>query len=470
VWQILIIVAYFMVLIAIGWWSKGKVRSREGFFVANRNGSTLLIAGSLLATVIGGSATVGVAGLGFQQGLTGIWWLLVGCIGLIILGFFFAGKVRRVALYSLPELVGRQYGGKVALASAVLIVIAWTGVVAGQIVAAGKVLSILEMGTTVSWMIIFSIVLIVYAVLGGQLSVVLTDGFQAVLFFIGISLTTVLVLSQVGWISGLRVSLPEEYFSFPLSSQFGWKELLSLLIVVGTTYIVGPDMYTRLFCSRDERSARKATLLSASLLLPLAFAVVIIGMGSRILYPWVSAEQAFPQVVKEITSPLLGGLIIAALLAALMSSADTCLLSQSIILTEDIFKRFRPSFDDGKTVWLARINLIALGLIALGLALILKGVITSLLFAYTIFSCGLAVPVVGGFFRKRLKLTSQGALAALVGGGIVGMLGKIPGLEVPLKEELGLIGVVISAVLLFSVSFFSRGARRLLLWGRENNR
>jgi solute:Na+ symporter, SSS family len=430
----------------------------------------LLIAGSLLATVIGGSATVGVAGLGFQQGLTGIWWLLVGCIGLIILGFFFAGKVRRVALYSLPELVGRQYGGKVALASAVLIVIAWTGVVAGQIVAAGKVLSILEMGTTVSWMIIFSIVLIVYAVLGGQLSVVLTDGFQAVLLFIGISLTTVLVLSQVGWISGLRVSLPEEYFSFPLSSQFGWKELLSLLIVVGTTYIVGPDMYTRLFCSRDERSARKATLLSASLLLPLAFAVVIIGMGSRILYPWVSAEQAFPQVVKEITSPLLGGLIIAALLAALMSSADTCLLSQSIILTEDIFKRFRPSFDDGKTVWLARINLIALGLIALGLALILKGVITSLLFAYTIFSCGLAVPVVAGFFRKRLKFTSQGALAALVGGGIVGMLGKIPGLEVPLKEELGLIGVVISAVLLFSVSFFSRGARRLLLWGRENNR
>lgn len=466
-WQIIIIVAYFMVLLGVGWWSRGKVRSRDGFFVANRKGSTLLVTGSLLATVIGGSATVGVAGLGFNQGLTGTWWLLVGCIGLIVLGLFFAGKVRRIALYSLPELVGSQYGGKVALASAFLIVIAWTGVVAGQIVAAGKVLSILGMGNTVSWMIIFSIVLIIYAVLGGQLSVVLTDGLQAVLLFIGISLTTVLVLSQVGGIEGLKVSLPEDYFSFPLSLQFGWKNLMSLLILVGTTYVVGPDVYTRLFCSRDERTARNSTLLSASLFLPLAFAIVVIGMGARVLYPWIPSEQAFSQVVKEAASPLLGGLIITALLAALMSSADTCLLSQSIILTEDIFKRFCPLFDGEKTVWLARINIIVLGLIALGLALVLKGVITSLLFAYTIFSCGLAVPVVAGFFRERLKLTSHGALAALIGGGMVGILGKIPGIEIPLKEELGLIGVAISAVLLFSVSYLSSGWGRQLLCRRD---
>ncbi len=455
-WQIIIIVSYFMVLLGVGWWSKGRVRSRDGFFVANRKGSTWLITGSLLATVIGGSATVGVAGLGFNQGLTGTWWLLVGCIGLVILGFLFAAKVRRITLYSLPELLGRQYGEKVALAAAVLIVVAWTGVVAGQIVAAGKVLSILGIGSTVSWMGIFAIVLIIYAVLGGQLSVLLTDGFQAVLLFIGISLTTVLVLSQLGGIEGLRLSLPEDYFSFPLSSQFGWKELLSLLILVGTTYVVGPDVYTRLFCSRDERAAQNSTLLAASLFLPLAFAIVIIGMGAKALYPWISAEEAFPQVIKEAASPLLGGFIIVALLAALMSSADTCLLSQSIILTEDIFKRFQPSLDDGKTVWLARINIIVLGLMALGLALVLKGVITSLLFAYTIFSCGLAVPVIAGFFRERLKLTSQGALAALVGGGMVGMLGKIPGLTIPLKGELGLIGVAVSAVILFSVSYFSR--------------
>jgi SSS family solute:Na+ symporter len=89
----------------------------------------------------------------------------------------------------------------------------------------------------------------------------------------------------------------------------------------------------------------------------------------------------------------------------------------------------------------------------LGLALALKGVISSLLFAYTIFTCGLVVPVVAGFYKEKLKVTPRGALAALIGGGAIGLLGKVPGLDIPLKGDLGLIGFAVSAVLLFGVSF-----------------
>jgi SSS family solute:Na+ symporter len=85
--------------------------------------------------------------------------------------------------------------------------------------------------------------------------------------------------------------------------------------------------------------------------------------------------------------------------------------------------------------------------------MILKGVIASLLFAYTIFTCGLVVPVIAGFYKDRLKVTPQGALAALIGGGVIGLMGKIPGLDIPLKGDLGLIGFAVSAVLLFGVSF-----------------
>jgi SSS family solute:Na+ symporter len=85
--------------------------------------------------------------------------------------------------------------------------------------------------------------------------------------------------------------------------------------------------------------------------------------------------------------------------------------------------------------------------------MILKGVISSLLFAYTIFTCGLVVPVIAGFYKEKLKVTPQGALAALIGGGVIGLLGKIPGLDIPLKADLGLIGFTVSAVLLFGVSF-----------------
>jgi SSS family solute:Na+ symporter len=97
-------------------------------------------------------------------------------------------------------------------------------------------------------------------------------------------------------------------------------------------------------------------------------------------------------------------------------------------------------------------------LLALGLAMTLKGVISSLLFAYTIFTCGLVVPVIAGFYKEKLKVTPQGALAALIGGGVIGLLGKMPGLDIPFKGDLGLIGFGVSAILLFGVSYL--GLRR----------
>ena len=429
---------------------------QDGFFVAGRRGNTLLITGSLLATAVGGSVTVGMAGLGFERGLTAAWWLLVGSVGLLILRFFFARKVRGAALYTLPELIEKQYDNRVSLAASILIVIAWTGVVAGQIVAAGKVLSILGIGSATFWMVIFTMVFVIYVIFGGQLSIIRTDAFQAAILFVGILVALALVFSRVGGLNGLKASLPLTYFSFPLSPEFNWKMLMSLLIFVGATYVVGPDIYTRLFCAREEKTAQLSALLCAFLFLPLAFAITLIGMGARVLYPGIPAEQAFPQVIDGVVSPGLGGLILAALVAALMSSADTCLLSQGVILTQDIFKRFYPSCNEGKTVLLTRFSIFGLGLMALGLALALKGVISSLLFAYTIFTCGLVVPVIAGFYKERLKVTPQGALAALIGGGVMGLLGEIPGLNVPLKDELPLIGFAISAILLFGASFLTR--------------
>jgi len=100
--ELIIITTYFLVMIAIGLVSRREAKGADDFLVAGRKGSSLFITGSLLATIVGGSATVGMAGLGFTQGLTGAWWLLVGSIGLVVLGIFLAEKVRKLALYSLP--------------------------------------------------------------------------------------------------------------------------------------------------------------------------------------------------------------------------------------------------------------------------------------------------------------------------------------------------------------------------------
>ena len=446
--ELIIISLYFAGMLTIGVVSRRKSREADDFFVAGRKSSSLFITGSLLATIIGGSATVGMAGLGFKQGLTGAWWLLVGSIGLVFLGLFFAKKVRRLALYTLPELVEKQYDRRMALASSVLIVVAWVGIIAAQIIAAGKILSIIGIGSPALWMVIFTVIFVAYTVLGGQYAIIRTDTIQAVIIFAGIFGGLALLLSRLGGWGGLQSSLPPEQFAFPLSSQFGGTELVTLLLLVGLTYVVGPDMYSRLFCARDDRTARASTFWTALFIIPVAFAITLIGMGAAALFPEIAPEQALPMVIKEVFSPLLGGIVLAALLCAVMSSADTTLLSAGTILMVDIVGWFRPSANQSKVIPRSRWVIVLLGICSLIVALALKGVISALLFAYTIYTCGVILPVIAGFFKNKLKVTPSGALAALIGGGSAGLISKL--LEI---QYLDLGALLLSGLLLFIVSF-----------------
>lgn len=449
--QLAIIGIYLATMLAIGFFSRKKAGETDNFFVAGRKGSTLFITGSLLATVIGGSATVGMAGLGFQRGLTGSWWLLVGTIGLFVLGLFFAKKVRQFALYTLPELIAKQYNRKVAMASSALIVVSWIAIVAAQIIAAGNIMGILGAGSTTVWMIIFSIVFIAYTVLGGQYSVIRTDLFQAIIIFGGLLAALGLVLSRAGGWDGLQSALPADMFSFPVADSFEWPALISMLLVVGLTYVVGPDMYSRIFCAKDDRTARAASFWTAGLLLPMAFTITVIGMGAAVLFPDISPQQALPTVISEVFSPLFGGIVLAALLCAVMSSADTTLLSASTILTVDVIGKFRSVEEQPSVLLRSRWLIVILGIISLVVALVLKNIISSLLFAYTIYTCGVILPVLAGFFREKLKVTPNGALAALIGGGGLGLVSKLVDVK-----YLDLWAITLSAVLLFVVSWIDR--------------
>jgi len=451
---LIIIGLYFLGVIAIGLVSQRKARGVDDFFVAGRKGSSLFITSSLLATIVGGSATVGMAGLGFTQGLSGAWWLLVGSVGLVVLGLFFAKKVRQFGLYTLPELVEKQYDSRIALAASVLIVVSWMGIIAGQIVASGKILSVLGIGSPVMWMVVFSAIFVAYTILGGQYAVIRTDTLQIGIIFAGIFGGLALLLSRLGGWSGLQASLPPEQFAFPLSSQFGGYDLIKLLLLVGLTYVVGPDMYSRLFCARDIKTARVSVFWTALLIIPFAFGITLIGMGASALFPQISPEQAFPTVINEVLPPFLGAVVLAALLGAVMSSADTCLLTASTILTVDIVGRFKPSLSQREILSLSRWGIVVLGLCSLLLALTLKGVINALLFAYTVYTCGLILPVIAGFYRNRLKVTPIGALVAIIGGGSVALISKLFDIN-----YLDLGGLLLGGLLLFIVSFIDNNIR-----------
>ena len=467
--ELIIIIVYFLIIIAIGIISRKKARQADDFFVAGRKSSAWFVTGSLLATIIGGSATMAMAGFGYTRGLTGAWWILVGSIGLIVLGLFFAGKVRKFALYTLPELIEKQYDRRVAIASSILIVIAWIGVIAAQIIAAGTIMSVLDMGSRELWMIIFSGVFILYTLLGGQYSVLRTDLFQTVIIFGGIFAGVGVLLSKLGGWEGLQNSLSSDMFAFPVSSQFDGMSLVHLLLIVGLTYVVGPDMYSRIFCARDDKTARISTFTTAGLLIPIALAITVIGMGAAVLFPQISAEQALPTVIKEIFSPLLGGIVLAALLCAVMSSADTTLLSASTILSVDIMGKFRPTSSQTAILPRSRWIILLLGICSLIVALLLDGIISSLLFAYTVYTCGVTLPVIFGFFKDKLKITGNGALAALIGGGGLGLFSKMApyiddwfNLDGTLASirYLDLWALALSVVLLFLVSYIDNRIRR----------
>ncbi|HII06230.1 MAG TPA: sodium:solute symporter family protein [Methanotrichaceae archaeon] len=432
----LVLAGYLLAMIALGAFAARRSDTLESFFLAGRSLKPALLTATLCATILGASSTLGMAGLGFSEGLTGAWWLLSGTLGLLILSFFLAEKVRAAGCYTLPELIGAQYDHRVRLGASALILVSWIGITAAQIVASGKLLAVLFGTSQDIFMIASALVFVVYTALGGQRSIVKTDAAQVLILLAGLAIVSWRAFSLVG---------PEILAgqSFPTSAARSGIDVASLVLVVGSTYMVGPDIYSRLFSAENPKTARRSALAAALVLLPLAFIITGLGICARILFPGIGPEEALPVLMTETLSPLGEGLVAAALLSALMSSADTTLLTATSIFTLDLYKTARPGASQKILMRVSRGGTVLIGGLALLSALHLPEIIATLLSAYTVFAGGLIVPLVAGFWKDRFRLTSEGALAALLGGG---------GIAFFFGQRWPLLGMVVSAVLLFSVS------------------
>jgi len=449
----LIIGVYLFLMLIIGIKSLKRIKSIEAFFVALRKGSTPFVTGSLVATIIGGSSTIGMAGLGFKNGISGAWWLLVGSIGLIILAFSIAKKVQKEKVYTLPELLEKQYDSKVKFAASIIIVSAWMGIIAGQIIAAGKILSLLFPADASTLMITATFVFIIYTMLGGQISILRTDTIQAIILIFAIIITVPLAIKAAGGISGIQKAYGMiNPFSFPTGGKINYSYIFTLLFLVGSSYLVGPDIYSRLFCAKDKKVARNSIFFTALLLIPIAFFITIIGITAKAIAPNIAAEQSFPMIVTKVIPTGLNGLVLVGLLSAVMSSADTCLLTSSVIITEDLLGCVIKKENEKITLFISRLTILIIGSIALIISLKMGGVIKTLLLGYTVYSAGLVAPAFLGFYKKRLRLNSSGATASIVGGGGLSLFLKLYH-PIPLA---GLISMGVGIILLFLISWIKK--------------
>ena len=258
----LVLIAYLLTMMAVGALAARRAKTVESFFLAGRSLKPALLTATLTATILGASSTLGMAGLGFSEGLTGAWWLLSGTLGLLVLSFFLAEKVRAAGCFTLPELMGEEYDQRVRFGASALILVSWIGIIAAQIVASGKLLSILFGPSTEAFMIVSAAVFVLYTALGGQRSIVKTDALQLLILLFGL----IVVAGRAFQLAGPEILAGT---SFPTSPARGWTEVVSLVLVVGSAYLVGPDIYSRLFSAKDPKTARRSALAASLVLLPL---------------------------------------------------------------------------------------------------------------------------------------------------------------------------------------------------------
>ena len=429
------IIIYFAAVLAIGIYSAFKIKTPDDYFVAGRKAGQAQVSGSLLATILGGSAILGTIELSREIGWAALWFLFSAAAGLLVL-IPLSKRVKRFGNYTLPEMVGSFYGRRAEVISSAIIPVAWLGIVAAQIIAAAKIISGLGVAEYGVAAIIAGTVFIVYTLLGGQLSILKTDALQAGLIIAGLAALVLFSINGAGTVNYERFT-----FGSLFNASFTGFDLLILLLTYSVTFVVGPDIYSRLFCAKNEKTAARSILIVAVVLIPVSVALTYLGV--------VSGETAGGGIVSFAGNLLPGwayGLFIAALLSAVMSSADTTLLTSAMIVNE----LFTGDLNGKKSMRQTRRVVVVLGIASIVIALFVTSIIQSLLFALAFFSGAFVVPVLAGLLN--IKVNQKRVVYAIIAGGLIALTGKI--INVFVDEIAGNLIVVAAYLINAGMLFF----------------
>ncbi len=407
----LILVIYFIVLIIMGFLSARKIKNEDDFFIAGKRGSTVQIAGTLLATILGSSAILGSVELSFSKGLAGSWLLISAAIGLALL-IPFIKYITKYGRRTFPELLETLYNTKVKKISSVIIAFSWLGIVAAQIVGGASILSLFFGVNYFYGALITTLFFAFYTMIGGQISIIKTDLLQAIFIVLGIILLLVFLPK------GSEINTTIKEFNFPFNKTFSPLDLLILLITYSSTFLVGPDIYSRIFCAKSKKSAINAVIIVVLLLIPIAFALSFMGVAAKTFFLTEIKESGITPLLflsKEIL-PLWAFVAIGiSLLSVVISSADTTLLNISIIISD--------LFPHKNKILLTRIFVLIFALVSLIFAVKIKSIIGLILLGLTIFSGGFFVPTILGLIG--VKFDSRAVIAAIIFGSITALIGKL---------------------------------------------
>ena len=360
-------------------------QTKEDFFLNKRASSAIEVGLSIVVSSVGASATIGMIGMVFVVGTPAFWWFGAACFGLLLLSLTLAKKVRESNAYTLPHLVETLLGKEARFLIAFIIVMAWIAILAAQFSAIISIFSsLLNINTYEALALGFAF--IVLHSLGGQRVIMRLDRIQAII--IGIAFVILLFWINTKnplWFQNVNIEI--------INPKFPLEKLFYFLMIVGANYLVCPTLFSRILSAKNEKVAKKGVLIGVFGLFVSACLLLAIGLASRGLVPEnTSQDMVLATLLSDIMPAWLVLVISFALLSAIISSADTCLVVASTIFAFDILHKTSP-----KTT---RITTIFIGLAGALLTLWGKGILGFLLMAYDVFACGVVMPIFIAFMMQ----------------------------------------------------------------------
>lgn len=450
----LFLCTYFAFMIIVGIYHYRKTTSVDEYLVSSWNVGFWQIVGTTIATWCGASAFIGFMGMGFTTGISGIFfWVIPGVALTIIFILLFARILRRLKLYTIPDVFALRYGKNAAFIPSLFQIFVYSiPTLALQFIGLGTIFNgffgiNLQIGIVIGFALIFT-----YTYMGGMPSVILTDSIQTVILYIGIILLFILGIQYAGGTEKIVANTPADLFH-PFGKQ-GFGTFLSLALTVGPFYMMWQCTWQRIYAAKDEKTAVNGLTVGfilAGLATVLSFSIGIIARGYLPLD--TKPDMVFSTSLATVFPVLVGAICVTGLAAALMSSADSFIMMGSASIARDIYQQyFRPNATTTEMLNVSRYSVIGISISALIIAVFAKGIIPVYILVVKTCGAGLVFPFFALMFWKRS--TRKGVLASMVSGALVTVGWNMAGNPLGIID--GVAGYVASLFFLIVVSLATK--------------
>ncbi|WP_427107763.1 sodium:solute symporter [Lysinibacillus xylanilyticus] len=412
-----VLLLYFGVLMIIGIIGVKKAKSEKDFVLAGSRLGYYSHVGCLAAVIIGGAATMGSTSLGYNFGVSGLWFVSMMGFGIAALGLFVVNKIGGYEVFTISQLLGKRFGEGTQLISAIVTAIYTLMVVVTQVIGMGNVIHVLLGWSLIPSMIIGGGIVLFYTILGGMWSITLTDIIQFIVMTIGVFFIMFpFSVNSVGGLTALFSSVPEAHLSL---TNIGWDRIFQYFLLYFFGLMVSQDIWQRVFTARNQKVAKRSAISAGLYSVLYGLVLSIVGMCALVLLPNLGDSQsAFTSLALEILPPGLLGLVLASVCSALMSNASGAIFASATLITNDIIKVYvKRDMTDKDIINTSRIVIFGLGVLAIIFSVWIQNILVALDMAYAILSGAIFVPLIIGLYWKRV--TSNSAFYSIIASSLV---------------------------------------------------